>query len=454
MVSRRQVVKGLTGILASAGAAPLFTACSQTKPPKPSYACLSTSAEDYAASLGLTLNPHLLQRLDETESCFTQEEAAFLDLLAYAAQQGTPVKNLENILQAFPTIGPATVQALAWSLIAYENDKVENPSLPPFSLQDIGIFPLLHPRSVSTITVNGKTYTLPTLLETYGLPSRYADPSINPDIQPAVPYQPYPDADVFSFPDLKNTIPGETLTELDLWTGIRGTQSEDARITSYDITIFRKESVVNGKPVYPVLQRRVWLITPGPARVVSLARDESFATRNDNGIVPHYLYEIVLEYNPDPRDYPLFGADVQAFWYHYVHIVPDITNPFATEDAFPYKEGDTLPPGAFIGNISPWMGPAFELDFNITEPPSREVLAKKFPLPSLPSGMLYGGTIIPVLLGKLYEKGVPSFTPPSTYPHGYRFLRPPGPRFNDPRVFRPATGYWDEDGYWHWKNEP
>jgi len=449
--TRSAAYKAILSILIALG---LLTSCNPTgsSPPQPSYTCLSQSAVSYAAEHDLSFLP--VSHMDETEGCFTTEERDFLDLLDYAYDTNIATQTtLEDIVQSFPTIGPATVTALSWGIIAYLNDAAENPAIGPFQTRYIGIFPLIDPKNVSQITVNGKTYTLPALVENFGFPSREADPSINPNIIQAVPYTPYLDAESFSPPDWKNMTDGEILTELGLWAGCEDKciLAEDAPITSYDHSIHVPYTIENGEITFHPKILRAFLITPVPAKVIAIDRDESFAERNDNGITPHYMYGVSIRWEVDPRDYPLLGNDVTKLDYRYVHVIPDPTQPFATETAFPYKVGDILQPGDSIGYLSPWLGGLEELDFNILEPFDSVVLGDLFPFPRLPSSMIRSGVIIPVLTGRLYEAGV--FTPPSPYPKGYSFLVPPGERFTHPEVFRPAAGHM-ENGVWVWENIP
>ncbi len=404
-----------------------LSACNNSSVPLPenNIVCSDVTSQDYS-SLNLDLS-----YMDETEGCFTVEEKKFSNALLYLKVNGlSSQQDLEEILRSFPTVGEATANAIWNSIIGYLNDKVENPNLGNFTYKYIGIYPIHPNRNVREITFKGKTYKAPFLLEDYGMPNRYADPSINPDIIQAVPYKSFKLALPFAFPDWENETRGVIRNILTMLGCNVCNASEDSFITSYDFSIYRKFYVDDGSVFFEIIPKKALLVSLGKAQVEYIYRDERFVDANENGMEPHVSYSIRLKYKVDERDYPLFGGEIDSFYYSYVHVVPNITNRFSTKREFPYKEGDFLKPGDIIGYIDPWLGVTFELDYNALVDQSSE-LAQKFNLPKY----LDDKSIVDMFIGLLYEKGI--IKPDSEYPRGYLFYRPSNPRYSDIKVFRP-----------------
>ncbi len=463
--------KGLKRLLLAAAASLSLFGCSgkPTQPlPQPEYECIPESAVSYAAEKGLSFLP--VSRMDETEGCMTREEQRFLDLLAYAYEHHyTDRDSLEEIINAFPTIGPATVNALAFSLIGFENDRAalaagggSPDDLGPFTVSSIGIFPVHDNQFVKTLTVNGVTYTAPILLERFGLPSAFALPENNPDILPANAYPPFPETDMPGVPDWANMDDTRIVNAFTLLGCSQCVSSENAPFTSFDLSLLRgwRYDPEAERIVYEIKERQTFFASLAPAVVTQIYADTSYQNPDPDliktGVVPHMTFEVRLRQKIDPRDYPLYGdPTIPYIDYVFVHVLPRLA-PDARASDFPFKEGDILEPGERIGIIDPYLGPAFELDLNYSIPRSTQ-LAQHFGLPQFPEGFPEEA-LLDWLISKLYEEGVRSA--PSPYPQGYLFYRPTNPRYThgpggmkNLGVWRPLAVDWS-DGDRHYLNLP
>lgn len=74
--------------------------------------------------------------------CMTTHERDFIDELAAIEADGQPASILQRIVDAYPLVGPATVQALIWTYDAFKADHTQNPKLTFFSRGRLGWIPL------------------------------------------------------------------------------------------------------------------------------------------------------------------------------------------------------------------------------------------------------------------------------------------------------------------------
>jgi len=414
-----------------------------------SYTCLSINAKEYIIQKNIDfLN---VSHLDESEGCFTAEERNFLDLLTYAYNKNImPLSDTNVILEAFPTIGPATVNALAFSLIGYENDLAALQAgggaleeLGPFTINMIGIFPVHDNKYINKINIYNKIYEAPVLLENYGIPSKYALKENNPNIISTNTYPPFPEAMIPSIPDWSNEDDTKIINTLMLLGCAECNISENVRLTSYDLSLDREWQMVNEKIFYNIQERKVWLTSLVPAKVIGIYKE--IYNSEESGIIPHASFLVHFQMDIDPRDYPLYGEPIPWIRYSYVHVLPLLsTNADITD--FPFKNGDILQPGSRIGIIDPYLGPVYELDMNYSVPRNARI-AQALSLPVYPEHMIED-SLLDWLIGKLQEENIIHI--PSSYPYAYLFYRPTNPRYShgpggmkNLGAWRPAAVSWE-----------
>jgi len=392
-ISRREFLKwvGSSVVIAAFG-----TACTENVngggTDYPGTDRIDGSPSDYASSIGLPLDVSILDNNDNVlGGAFTNHERDWIDVLKAISNEGKLTDNeLQDTIEHHHKVGPMAVKALALSYKGYLEDKIHEPDVIHWTPTQLGWIPMdkimpdsslpayNHANSESAIT----NYPINTKTTLWGPP------------------------------DWTNLIQGVTSTFLsEMGACPNCNLTQDVFMTGSLDMLMRREFQDGDlqKLYYPVYNGT---LTPGKVLNIVINRMDDgayFGEFDEAGITVEY------KVHPDDRSV----MNVSKLFYIYSHLSPNNERYFTLDD-FPFRTGDNIPFGTFLGYISHYLGP-FELDFTIS---TVDNIGFGPYLTPPPGGIPENEFILDILGSRYYpERKQPKATQPR-YSQDHRILAP------------------------------